>query len=75
MVKKELSSIAAKAEFVKSIHHWLMETLKRNGKEEYSDCFTIEGSSIMCKLPDDYFDLFSIPSGTKIEMKFISKKA
>lgn len=75
MTKKELSSVGAKNEFVKSIHHWLMETLKRNGKEEYSDCFTIEGSSIICKLPDNYFDLYSIPADTKIEMKFISKKS
>lgn len=75
MSKKELSANATKAEFVKSIHNWLMNTLKQNGKEEYSDCFTIEGSSIMCRLPDNYFDLFSIPADTKIEMKFISKKS
>lgn len=75
MEKKELTSTAAKTEFVKSIHHWLMETLKRNGKEEYSDCFTIEGSSIMCRLPQDYFNSYTIPANTKIEMKFVSKKS
>lgn len=74
MDKKELSTNAAKAEFVKSIYHWLMKTLKERGKEEYSSCFTIEGSSIMCQLPENYFNLYTIPANTKIEMKFISKK-
>ena len=74
MGKKELSTNAAKAEFVKSIHHWLMLTLEQNNKPEYKKCFTIEGSSIMCKLPQDYFNLYNIPANTKIEMKFISKK-
>lgn len=73
-MKKELSAQQTKTEFVKSIHNWLMKTLKQNGKEEYSNCFTIDGSSIMCHLPDNYFDNFSIPSGLKIEMKFIVKK-
>lgn len=75
MGKKELSTNAAKAEFVKSIHHWLMLTLEQNNKSEYKKCFTIEDSSIMCQLPQDYFNLYSIPAGTKIEMKFISKKS
>ena len=75
MDKKELSAQATKAEFVKSIHNWLMNTLKQLGREEYSNCFTIEGSSIMCNLPDDYFNWYSIPANTKIEMKFISKKS
>ena len=35
MDKKELSTNAAKAEFVKSIHHWLMRTLEQNNKPEY----------------------------------------
>ena len=74
MGKKELSAQGAKNEFVKSIHHWLMNTLKQNGKEEYQNCFTIEGSSIMCQLPQNYFDLYDIPANTKIEMKFVSKK-
>lgn len=73
-MKKELSAQQTKTEFVKSIHNWLMKTLKQNGKEEYSNCFIIDGSSIMCQLPDNYFDNFSIPSGLKIEMKFIVKK-
>lgn len=74
MSKEMLSAQATKNEFIKSIHRWLMNTLEQNGKKEYSDCFTIEGSSIMCKLPDNYFDLFAIPSNTKIEMKFTVKK-
>ena len=74
MEKKALSAQQAKTEFVKSIHHWIMETLQKKDKSEYSDCFTIEGSSIMCQLPDDYFNLYSIPSGLKIEMKFVVKK-
>jgi hypothetical protein len=74
-MKEVLNSTKAKAEFVQSIHHWLMLTLERNGKEEYKDCFTIDGSSIMCNLPTNYFNNFDIPAGTKIEMKFISKKS
>ena len=74
-MKEVLNSTKAKAEFIQSIHHWLMLTLERNGKEEYKDCFTIDGSSIMCNLPTNYFNNFDIPAGTKIEMKFISKKS
>lgn len=74
MAKELLSAQATKNEFVKSIHNWLMNTLKQNGKEEYKDCFTIEGSSIICQLPQNYFDKYDIPSNIKIEMKFIAKK-
>ena len=74
MNKEILSTQAAKNEFVKSIHNWLMNTLRQNGKEEYNNCFTIEGSSIMCSLPSNYFDRYDIPAGIKIEMKFIAKK-
>ena len=74
-MKEILNSTKAKAEFIQSIHHWLMRTLEQNNKAEYKNCFTIEGSSIMCQLPQDYFNLYSIPAGTKIEMKFISKKS
>ena len=74
-MKEVLNASKAKAEFVKSIHNWLMRTLEQNNKTEYKNCFTIEGSSIMCELPVDYFNNFEIPTGTKIEMKFISKKS
>ena len=74
MEKKDLTAQATKTEFINSIHNWLMNTLKHNDREEYCDCFTIEGSSIMCQLPADYFNLYNIPANTKIEMKFISKK-
>jgi hypothetical protein len=74
-MKEVLNANKAKAEFVKSIHNWLMRTLEQNNKAEYKNCFTIEGSSIMCELPTDYFNNFEIPAGTKIEMKFISKKS
>lgn len=75
MAKEMLTARATKDEFIKSIHHWLMRTLEQNNKEQYKDCFTIEGSSIMCQLPQDYFNMFDIPANTKIEMKFISKKS
>lgn len=75
MKQKELSAQAAKTEFVNSIYNWLQRTLKEMGNEQYSDCFTVEGSSIMCKLPTNYFNSYTIPEGTKIEMKFISKKS
>lgn len=74
MAKKELSTQQAKLEFVNSIYKWLMSTLERNEKSEYKNCFNVEGSSIMCKLPESYFDLYSIPSNLKIEMKFTVKK-
>ena len=75
MEKKELSAAATKNEFIHSIYSWLVRTLKENGREDCIDCFTIEGSSIMCQLPDDYFNIYTIPSGTKIEMKFVTKKS
>lgn len=70
-----LSPQATKNEFIKSIHHWLMRTLEQNNKEQFKDCFTIEGSSIICQLPSNYFNTCTIPANTKIEMKFISKKS
>jgi len=75
MEKKELSIQATKTEFVKSIYNWLIDTLKQRGHEDCINCFTIEGSSIMCSLPDNYFLSYSIPANTKIEMKFIAKKS
>ena len=74
-MKEMLNANKAKVEFIKSIYTWLMRTLDQNNKAEYKKCFTIEGSSIMCELPSNYFNLFDIPAGTKIEMKFISKKS
>jgi hypothetical protein len=52
-----------------------MKILKDMGNEQYSDCFKIEGSSIICNLPPNYFNLYDIPENTKIEMKFITKKS
>lgn len=69
-----MTSQAIKTEFIQSIYKWLMRTLETNGKSEYKDCFIIEGSSIMCSLPSNYFYDFTIPEGTKIEMKFVVKK-
>lgn len=74
MEKKQLTAQGTKAEFINSIYNWLMKTLEQNDKSEYKKCFTIEGSSIMCALPDEYFNLFSIPENTRIEMKFITKR-
>ena len=74
-MKKALNATQTKTEFIKSIHHWLDLTLQRNGTPECIKYFTIEGSSIMCQLPTNYFNDFDIPEGTKIEMKFISKKS
>lgn len=75
MKKEKLTAQATKNEFVKSIHKWLMNTLSAHGNEQYQDCFKIEGSSIICTLPENYFYDFEIPAGTKIEMKFIAKKS
>ena len=74
-MKEILTATKTKSEFIQSIHTWLMRTLEQNDKSEYKNCFTIEGSSIMCNLPVNYFNNFDIPEDTKIEMKFISKKS
>lgn len=74
MASEIISATKAKSEFIKSIYKWMMTTLDNNGKSEYKNCFKLEGSSIMCELPTNYFTTFEIPAGTKIEMKFISKK-
>lgn len=71
---KQLNAAATKIEFVSSIYKWLMTTLEANDKGEYKDCFKIEGSSIMCSLPNNYFSIYSIPENTRIEMKFITKR-
>lgn len=70
-----LSAAKTKAEFINSIYKWLMNTLEVNNKSEYKDCFIIDGSSIICNLPENYFNMYTIPAGTKIEMKFITKKS
>lgn len=72
--KKTLTAADTKKEFVESIHNWLMATLDRLDRSEYKKCFTIEGSSIMCDLPNNYFTHFEIPKNTRIEMKFITKR-
>lgn len=74
-MKKVLSAQATKKEFVNSIHNWLMRTLKERGNEEFQKNFTIQDSSIICELPNCYFDRFEIPEGIKIEMKFTVKKS
>lgn len=74
-MKKELKSAETKAQFIQSIYNWLQKTLKDMGNEAYSSCFQIEGSSIMCRLPVDFFNNYTIPQDTKIEMKFVTKKA
>lgn len=75
MEKETLTANATKVEFIKSIYNWLMKTLDANDFSEYKECFQIEGSSIMCKLPKNYFNYCNIPENTKIEMKFITKKS
>ena len=42
MKKTSLSAQATKKEFINSIHNWLMNTLKANGKSEYKDNFYIQ---------------------------------
>lgn len=74
MNKETLSSTATKNQFIDSIYNWLMRTLDEKGNGQYKECFQKEGSSIICSLPDNYFNSYTIPHGTKIEMKFISKK-
>lgn len=71
--KEKISATAAKAKFVESIYSWLIATLKKVGNGDYKDMFTIEGSSIMCNLPSNYFSRYEIPEGMRIEMKFIKK--
>lgn len=72
--KKHLNANETKREFIQSIHKWLLNTLDERGNGKYKSCFTIQDSSIICNLPEEYFNNFSIPSGTKIEMKFVTKR-
>lgn len=74
-MKQVLNAQAAKKEFVKSIHHWLMETLDARGNGQFKECFELGDGSIMCKLPQCYFNNYDIPSDLKIEMKFTVKKS
>lgn len=72
--KRVLNATETKKEFIESIHNWLMNTLEKLNRSEYKKCFTIDGSSIMCDLPPEYFTYFEIPENTRIEMKFITKR-
>ena len=74
-MKEKLSAQAAKVEFAKHFHRYMINSLKQNGNEGYSNCFRIEGSSIMCDLPVNFFNDYIIPEITRIEIKFIVKKA
>lgn len=74
MAKEMLSTQATKKKFIESVYGGLLQILKNNGKEQYSNMFSIEGSSIMCDLPSNYFNIYDIPEGTRIEMKFVAKK-
>lgn len=73
--KKDLSAQGLKMEFIKSIHSWLVDTLEKRGNGEYKDNFVVEGSSIMCHIPENFFANFNVPEGTVIEMKFVAKKS
>ena len=73
-LEEALGVNATKNMFVNSIYNWLIATLKKVGNGDYTDMFKIEGSSIICNVPTNYFSRYSIPEGTKIEMKFINKK-
>ena len=72
--KRILNATETKKEFIESIHTWLMDTLRRNQKNEYQKCFKIEDNSIICDLPPEYFTWCNIPANTRIEMKFITKR-
>ena len=73
--KRTLNANETKSEFIQSIHKWLLDTLERVGNGAYKSCFKIEGSSIICDLPPEYFSHFNIPVNTKIEMKFVTKRS
>ena len=72
--KRTLNANETKKEFIESIHHWLLDTLRRNNKDGYQKCFNIVDNSIICDLPPEYFTCFNIPENTRIEMKFITKR-
>ena len=74
-MKKRINAQTAKKEFIKSIHRWLMSTLDERNNSEYKNNFYIQDSSIICEIPDCFFDAFEIPEGMKIEMKFTVKKS
>lgn len=71
---KSLNANETKKEFVQSVYLALQKILKDNGNEAYLNMLRIEGSSIMFDLPPEYFNVYSIPENTRIEMKFISKR-
>jgi len=74
-MKQSLSANETKLKFVQSVHTFIMQVFEKEGFTQYQDCFKLEGSSIMCYLPENFFTEFSIPANTKIEMKFITKKS
>lgn len=74
MKNEVLTATKIKGRFVDTIYRMIMYMLKINKNEVYQDCFKVEGSSIMCSLPSNFFHDNEIPEGTRIEIKFIMKK-
>ena len=69
--KKVYSAQEAKKAFMLSMYNYLQNTLQ---ERDVPNFFTIEGSSIFVDLPENFFTMYEIPKGMRIEMKFVAKK-
>lgn len=72
--KRTLNATQTKQAFIESIHKGLIKILNDNGNGKYAKMFTIDGNSIICNLPSEYFTWAEIPEGTKIAMNFVTKR-
>lgn len=76
MAKSLLNATATKTMFLKRVAGILQAAVDKSpNADRLQNLFVVEGSSIMCNIPDDFFELYEIPANTKIEMKFVTKKA
>lgn len=75
MEKQILTAQEAKKRFMVSVYNMICDTLRRGKHEDVVSNFRLQDSSIMVDIPADFFLGYDVPENTKIEIKFIAKKA
>lgn len=73
MQKEKLKPQDAKKRFMETVRKNILAKLDERGRD-CEDLFVVQGGSIICELPSDFFSNYELPPGFKIEMKFIAKQ-
>lgn len=72
--KEAITQQAAKKKVIESVYKSLVKQLADNGHAGRETMFTMQDNSIFIDLPADFFQLYTFPEGTRIEMKFTVKR-